>query len=75
MSEITSAAAATLWPQYLRYAITIGGAITVGAGWVASDDWQQFGDNLTNLVGAVATFGPPLYLAVKAWIVRAKAAS
>lgn len=73
MSEITSAAAATLWPQYLRYAITIAGAITVGAGWVTSDDWSQFADNLTNLAGAVATFGPPLYLAAKAWIVRAKA--
>lgn len=73
MPNITSAAQAPLLDQFLRIASMIAGGIIVGKGWATSDDWAQFSEHAINLIGAAMTFGPPMYLAVKGWIVRAKA--
>lgn len=73
MPEHTSAAAAPLLPQFLRIGSMIAGSIIVGKGWASADDWAQFSDHAINLIGTAMTVLPPMYLAVKGWIVRAKA--
>lgn len=75
MSDLTSAAAAPLLPQFLRIGSMIAGSIIVGKGWATADDWSQFSEHIINLIGAAMTAGPPMYLAVKGWIIRARAAS
>lgn len=53
----------SLWPQMLRYAITIGGSVLVGRGLVTAAD-------LEIIAGAALALAPPLYRTASTWLAR-----